>query len=496
MNRPSSTKSATAVLFYLLCLMRAVAETYHIDGNTGDDSHDGTSPAKAWRSLDRVNRQLFKPGDRILFRSGTSYQGQLRPQGSGTEGNPVRIDRFGDGPLPRIDGEGQVRDAVLLRNIAFWEVQNLEVTNRGPEREPWRTGVRIVAEDFGKMSHIRLRRLYVRDVNGDLRKSHEGCGIYFETVGKQVPSHFDDLLIEECRVVRTDRNGICQRNGSGPRSLRVVIRRNLLEDIGGDGIKPWGCEAPVVEHNIVRGGRMRCADAAAGIWPFDCDDALIQFNEVSGMKGDIDGQGFDSDYRSRRSLFQYNYSHENEGGFMLICSPGTSHNDGTVIRYNISQNDGIATARVFQIGGNPTNTRIHNNTIYVGPHQKLPMVSCNEWDGGVPDGIEFSNNLFIVDGRVDYRLAPARNVVFSHNVFAGNHDNAPQAPSAIIKRPALRAPGTGKNGFASLKGYIPQDPRSFPRGKVIPDNGGRDFFGNALPADRPPAIGAAEPQAR
>ena len=479
---------------WCFCLLHAVAATYHVDAGSGNDSHDGSTPASAWRSLERVNAQVFQPGDRVLFRSGTRYEGQLRPQGSGAEGNPIRIDRFGEGPLPRIDGAGKVRDAVLLRNIEHWEVQHLEITNLGPAREPWRTGVRVVAEDFGTMRHIRLRRLHVRDVNGDLRKSHEGCGIFFETAGKQVPSHFDGLTIEECRVVRTDRNGICQRNGSGPRSLRVVIRRNLLEDIGGDGIKPWGCDAPLVEHNIVRGGRMRCDDYAAGIWPFDCDDALIQFNEVSGMKGDKDGQGFDSDYRSRRSVFQYNYSHDNEGGFMLVCSPGTSHNDGTVIRYNISQNDGIPTARVFQFGGNPTNTRIHNNTIYLGPGRELPMISCNEWDGGVPDGIEFTNNLFIVDGRVDYRLSPARNVVFSHNVFAGRHENAPHDPFAVTSRPALRAPGTGKHGSASLHGYIPSDARTFPRGKMIPGHGGRDFFGTPVPAGRPPAIGAVEPQ--
>jgi hypothetical protein len=353
--------------------------------------------------------------------------------------------------------------------------------------------VRVVAENFGCMRHIVLRRLFVHDVNGDLRKSHEGCGIFFETRGTQVPSHFDSLLIEQCRVVRTDRNGICQSNGSGPHSKRVVIRRNVLEDIGGDGIKPWGCDAPLVEHNILRGGRMRCDDYAAGIWPFDCNDAVIQHNEVSGMKGIKDGQGFDSDYLSRRSVFQYNYSHDNEGGFMLICSPGNAFNDGTVIRYNISQNDGIDSARVFQFGGKATNTRIYNNSIYIGPKQKLPMVFCNEWDGGVPDGVEFSNNLFYVEGQVDYQMGPAKNVVFSHNVFFGRHERLPHDAFAITKRPDLRAAGTGKQGIGSLNGYLPRNSGTFPRGREIPDHGGRDFFGKPVPVGRPPAIGAAEP---
>ena len=135
------------------------------------------------------------------------------------------------------------------------------------------------------------------------------------------------------------------------RSVNVVIRGNLLEDIGGDGIKLWGSNGGLVERNTLRGGRTRCQDYAAGIWPFDCDDAVIQFNEVSGIKGIKDGQGFDSDYLCRRSVFQYNYSHDNDGGFMLICTPGNSYNEDTVIRYNISQNDGLNSARVFHFGG-------------------------------------------------------------------------------------------------------------------------------------------------
>ena len=281
-------------------------------------------------------------------------------------------------------------DTLLLRNVEFWDVRDLEITNLGDRREPWRTGVRVVAEDFGTMRHIQLRNLFVHDVNGDLRKSHEGCGIYFETRGQRTPSRFDDLLVEDCHIQRTDRNGICQRNGSGPHSTRVVIRGNLLEDIGGDGIKPWGCDAPLVEYNTVRGGRMRCEDAAAGIWPFDCNNALIQFNEVSGMKGTVDGQGFDSDFQCRGSVFQYNYSHDNEGGFMLVCSPGKSFNDGTIIRYNISRNDGINSARVFHFGGASTNTLVYNNTIYIGPGRDLPLLLFSEWDGAGADGVKFS----------------------------------------------------------------------------------------------------------
>jgi hypothetical protein len=470
------------------------AANYYVDSETGDDVNSGTAISQPWKTLDRVNAQVFQPGDQLMFKAGSRFTGQLRPQGSGKIENdtpvPITIGKYGEGSKPRIDGEGQFLDTLLLRNVEFWEVSDLEITNLGTNRAPWRTGVRVVTDGFGKMRHIYLRNLYVHDVNGDLRKEQEGCGIYFESRGRN-QSHFDDLRIENCHVVRTDRNGICQRNGSRARSLRVVIRGNLLEDIGGDGIKIWGSNGALVEHNIVRGGRMRCDDYAAGIWPFDSDDTLIQFNEVSGMRGTKDGQGFDADYRCRRSVFQYNYSHDNEGGFFLICAPGNSYNEDTIIRYNISQNDGVNSARIFHISG-AKNTKIYNNTIYVGTNQNLPLVLFDEWDGGFARDTFFYNNIFYVDGQVSYRLGRSENTVFANNVFWGNHRRPPPDPFAIANQPALVKAGSGGAGLDSLTGYQLRSAGNCLPGRMIPNNGGRDFFGNPVPADQPPCVGAAQ----
>ena len=83
----------------------------------------------------------------------------------------------------------------------------------------------------------------------------------------------------------------------------------------------------------------------AGIWPWSTDNSLFQLNEAAFTRTTQDGQGFDSDYNSSNTKFQYNYSHDNEGGFLLICSPVKRNqednigNSGTVVRYNISRND-------------------------------------------------------------------------------------------------------------------------------------------------------------
>jgi hypothetical protein len=465
----------------------ALAATYYVDSSAGDDAADGRSKDRAWRTVAAVNGRTFAAGDWILFKAGTAYAGRLEPKGAGRPGAPVVIDMYGDGPLPRIDGGGTGREAVLLRNADHWDVRNLELTNTGPQREPYRAGVRIVSDGGTAVRGVRLANLVVHDVNGDLRKQREGCGIFFESRGRG--SHFAGLVVERCHVYKTDRNGICQRGGFGARSTGVVIRENLLEDIGGDGIKVWGCDDALIERNVLRGGRMRCEDAAAGIWPFDSDRTIIQYNEVSGMRGTHDGQAFDADYRCRGTTLQYNYSHDNEGGFLLVCAPARSYCEDTVVRYNVSQNDGVNAARLIQIGGAPRNTHIYNNTIYVGPKQDLPLVSFNEWDGGWAEGTRFTNNLFYVDGRVTYRMGKSRGNVFEHNVFYGRHEGPPEDAAAATEKPSLTAPGTGAAGFGSLSGYRWRE-RTAVRGATIEKSGGWDLFGIILPTEGPRSVGA------
>ena len=470
---------------------------YYVDSRSGDDEAGGTSMETPWKSLKRVNMVRFAPGDRILFKAGSRYSGQLRPHGSGKKGEPIVVDRYDGDRLPRIDGEGKYKETVLLSNVEHWHLNNLEVTNTGEERAPGRTGVRVTGYDCGVMHDIRLTGLFIHDVNGSLVKSKGGgAGIGWWNGGDKVPSYFDGLSIENCRLVRCDRNGISGGGywdrGNWHPSRRVVIRGNLLEDIGGDGIVPIGCDGALIEHNVLRGGRTRCRDYAAGIWPWACDNTLVQFNEVSGMKGTKDGQGFDSDYNSRNSIFQYNYSHDNDGGFMLVCDANETGysvgNIGTIIRYNISQNDG---ARTFQFGGPTKSTLVHNNVFYVKEGMEVLGIYHNNWNGW-SDDVKFYNNIFYADGKMKHQYGKSTNNFYSHNVFYGNHENLP--PDANIYRddPMLASPGSGKDGLDSLKGYrLKPDSPCRGAGVRLPQLPFRDFWGNKIPEGNAPLnIGA------
>ncbi|MCW5977705.1 MAG: right-handed parallel beta-helix repeat-containing protein [Bryobacteraceae bacterium] len=501
------------LLAAFVLLASAAGKTYYVDGAAGNDANDGLSEAKAWKSLEKVNRAAFEPGDRILFKAGTSFTGQLRAKGSGREGSPIVVDMFGTGEKPLIAAEGKFREALLVENQDFWEISNLQLTNTGAKREPFRYGVRVRAWDYGTMRHIHLKNLFVRDVNGSLVKKDkgEGHGITWENGGDKVQSRFDGLLIEGCHLVRTDRNGICGFVTYEPEkaralpSLNLVIRKNLLEDIGGDAIKVWGAKGALVEHNVVRGSRTRCDDYAAGIWPWASDDTLIQFNEVSGVKGMKDGQAFDSDAHTTNTIFQYNYTHDNEGGFMLVCC---YENSGTVIRYNISRND---RERLFHMAGSNDNVDIYNNVFYVGKGIDIHLFLWTGGRNGWTRDARIFNNIFYIEGvgrnssgekrkPIDdgtFISRPgfggATNITFERNVMYGNFQDVPADWKKMVVDPKLMSPGSGGDGFASLDGYkLSKDSPAIGAGRPAKNNGGRDFWGNKVPDGKNPSIGAHE----
>jgi hypothetical protein len=492
--------------------------SYYIDSENGDDNNIGTSPSEAWKSLDRINTTIFKAGDKILIKAGTHYMGRLNPKGSGTALDPIIIDMYGDGDKPCIDAEGKYNEALLLENREYWEVNNLELTNNGTTREEFRYGAHIKVWNYGTVHHIHLKNLFVHDVNGSLikRDPGEGHGIYWENGGDKIMSRFDGLLIEDCHLLRTDRNGICGYSRHSDRrdwfpSLNVVIRNNLLEDIGGDCIKPWGCEGALVEYNVVRGGRQRCDDYAAGIWPWSCDNTIIQFNEVSNIKGTKDGQGFDSDDNCINTIFQYNYSHDNDGGFMLLCSDGSSNREanvgcvGTIIRYNISKNDGH---RTFHIAGPVKNAKIYNNVIYIGNNLDVHIFLYGDYNGWA-ERTSVYNNIFYVDGTGRYSYTVSRNPdgtynaesgfggstfnLFNYNVFYGNHIEQPGDEHAINDDPMLIMAGSGGDGMNTVEGYkLLVNSPCMDSGMNIADNGGRDFWGNEVPYNNITDRGANE----
>ena len=302
-----------------------------MDSLAGDDRNGGTTAVSAWKSLSRVNTATFSGGDRILFKSGGTWTGQLSPKGSGIEQHPIVIDKYGGEAKPIINAAGTAEDAVLIKNQEYWEINNLEVTNTGQLRElgaGFASWLKITARYITST----VQGLDVHDVNGSNEVKENG-GITYHCVGDKKPSRFVDLRIENNHIHHVDRSGIFGWSTHWMRSkwypsLGVVIRNNLLDDIGGDGIVNVATDGAVVEFNVVAHASQRSQDYNVGIWPWSADNTIVQFNEVYSTRGQHDAEGFDSDWNSRNTIIQYNYSHDNEGGFLADLQRGIPKSAG------------------------------------------------------------------------------------------------------------------------------------------------------------------------
>lgn len=478
---------------------------YYVDSAAGSDSNDGKSEDGAWATLDKVNSMQFAPGTKILFKAGTTYKGALVLQGSGTEEAPIIVDMYGEGPKPHTEGEGKVRHTVHLKNVNHVTVRNLEVSNNAAQRQLL-SGVFVEASGCGVMEDVHLDSLDVHDVYGTLdEKTLPNGGIYYEVTDESDDTRFNNISVQNCTVKRVSRTGISVgmtesyelwdgHGGIIPDEVKekyghtnVVIRNNYVEEAGGDAIVPMFSISPLIEYNISNKASVNTKDQwtmyNAAIWPWRCEDAVFQFNEAYDTYENGDGQAYDCDW-SRHTTYQYNYSHNNKGGFILVCQNEALD---SVIRYNVSQNDEDS----LFLMSNPDNADVYNNTFYIGPNLKK-VVDLNgkaTLKNNIfycPEGIELPNNNW------------GSGFTYDTNLFYG-FDTTPNDPNKILADPMFADPGKGGTGtepgkpaLDSLGGYaLQEDSPAINAGIRIPDNGGRDFAGNPV-GETKPDLGAFE----
>jgi hypothetical protein len=468
---------------------QAANTTYYVDCSATSNG-SGTSQSSPWNNLATVNGRTFGAGDRILFKADSTCIGQLWAKGSGASGSPIIISSYGNGNRPIIAGSGIVSDTVLLSNQQYWEIRNLEVTNKATSAGI-RRGIRVTASDAGTLNYIRIIDNLVHDITGD-RASKATGGIVLEAAGSSTPTKWNDVKIENNTVYNASRVGIYSTsswsgftNGAVPNAwTNLVFRNNTLYNIEGDAMIIRAADAPLIEYNVAYNTSTNCSGYCVAIWGFNIEDAVYQYNEAYLTKTTNDGQAFDIDYNQTRITYQYNYSHDNDGGFILLASKGGTNG---VIRYNISEND---KRRIFQFTvGNTNGLEIYNNTVYIGSGLTTALWARA---GATPSNITSTNNIFYNLGSGGWDLGSGTGIVFNYNIFYGNHPaTEPSDANKITADPKFVNPNTGGNGRNTLNGYkLQTGSPALGSGLLIPNNGGKDYWGNSVSATAAPNRGA------
>lgn len=496
--------------------------TYFFDYSQGNDRNEGLSPESPWQSLARASSVVYLPGSKIFFKSGETWHGTLRLHGSGSEGNPVTVDKYGSGDLPKLLGPGTyLSNALEMVNTEWWEITNLEISNNGAAGNSagmYKRGIYVLAKDIGEVSHLYFTNLKIHDIDGVYNpegvsgeSGKDFGGIFLEITGDIIPTWFNDMLIENCEIYNVGRTGISNQSTWWQRSLtskygdtimisetgpvldnwvpgeRIIIRGNRFEQIDGNGLIIRVTRKALVEKNhFIYCGSTLSGNAA---FCFNTDSTIFQYNEASHTiynPGDTDARGLDSDFRTKHTIIQYNYLHHNEyGGVVVTGGPGNAasvprFNDGTIIRYNILVDNGH---HIIRTSGKATNIFIYNNVFFSGENlDNIILAWHGSWSGAWAKGSYYYNNVFYHLGKnPEFKFESSIDNVFSHNSFYGEHAyNEPPDQYKITADPAMINPGPADD-IHSLEGFMltPGSPL-IRKGVVIPGAPEMDFYGNPL----------------
>jgi hypothetical protein len=371
------------LLFCSIILLTGCTENgteYYLDP-IGDDSAPGTSPGRAWKSIEKINATDLNPGDRVLFKAGKTFTGSLKfdLDDSGTPDNPVTIGSYGEGRAVISSGSDY---GLYAENTSGFVVQDLVFMGAGAEVDGKFSGIYFYTDlDSIKPEFIRIDNVEVSGYRW------EGIAIFGEREGS---SGFRDIRITHAEVHDNGDKGIAA-GGPMPEGdwahkdlyvghCRVYNNRGIPGKKGhsGNGIVLSSVDGGMIEYCSAYNNGEFSDDPETGgpigIWFWDTRNGVIQFCESYDNKtgNNADGGGFDLDGGCVNCIMQYNYSHGNHGaGYGIYQYNGAREFRGNVIRYNISENDGINNKYggidlwSTNSSGGMQDTKIYNNTIFV-----------------------------------------------------------------------------------------------------------------------------------
>ena len=497
----------------LLCfLSTAFSRDYYVS-TSGNDASAGTRE-EPWQTVGRASHADLEPGDRLLFREGETFAGELRitSEDSGEAGRLVIVSSYGEGRA-RIDG-GKT-SALIIKGTRYVKVQGLDFVGSGRKSGNTTSGVCILNSSNTDVDDVNVSGFQKSGVRMSGVETARVTRVHaFQNGFAGISSDEDrssDIYVGHCLTENNPGDPTNLTNHSGNGIVIGKVRKALIEY----------CEARYNGWDMPRKG-----NGPVGIWTWESDGVVIQFcvshhNRSTG----VDGGGFDFDGGTVNAILQYNYSHDNHGSGYLICQyQGASRFRDNVVRYNISQDDGLtnhnAGIYVWVGGEGMESTDVYNNTIFnskgaavafgVEPKyaKQLPKMTFRnnifvsgeaQIEGGASNG-RFEGNIYWAMGDGGFLVDGFRS--FNEWVEATGQETIDGKVVGKYADPLLRKDGTGlltdPNRLSELTEYtlLPGSPAidaGLPlKDAFRQDPGVRDFFGTPLPQGAGYDVGAAE----
>jgi len=404
----------------------AAPVTYYIRPG-GNDSHAGTSPRTAWRTLARASTAVLKPGTRLLLRGGAQYQGSLLidTADAGDVSKPVLVSSYGKGRAEIVSSTNGIA-VVDTRGV---DIQNLKIVGNHAKNAA-NAGIQMYSTRArGLLGHVYISKVDIRGFGYGIAigATHDGAGFRnVHVTHASVHGNLDGGLVSYGPDYNPAAPGYAHEGIfiSHVRAFRNFGDPKNTTHNTGSGIELGSVSgATVVDsqafHNGGKNGSM--SEGPIGLWSYDSTRVLMA-HDVShnNMSASVhDGGGFGLDREVTHSVLEYDLSYGNHGaGFLLYSTPSAAgHQSANVVRFNISYGDVTGHNHVIgalEAEGKVSNSVMYQNTAVVTGSNTQPAFKAT----GDLHHVKVLNNILVAaKGAVVLATTPMKT---SQVLFAGN----------------------------------------------------------------------------
>jgi hypothetical protein len=354
--------------------------TFYVSGD-GDDSADGSTPQKAWKTLARADQHTFLPGEHLLLRGGDTFAGtiSLKAGEAGQAAKPVAISSYGTGTATIKAGQ---TPGIAIHDTAGVAVSNLTLIGDGPLKSP-EAGIDVYNDLPGD---VLLDGVSVTGV--DVSGFRDGMSV----VGGNGSSGFSHLEVTDSKLHGNRDNGLISDGLSGsalpPGRHQFhdfhVSGVRAFDNAGnpanhktstGSGIDLGGVDGGLIENSVAynNGGACDSSNGPVGIWIHDASAVQIRHNVSYSNRtaGYTDGGGFDIDQSTVNTVMEQNLTYDNWGpGYMVYAGAADVVSTGNTVRYNVSIDDAggpkdadSITYGAMMLAGYEKDLTVHHNTV-------------------------------------------------------------------------------------------------------------------------------------
>jgi hypothetical protein len=414
------TLLAAAVIFFVFGVSDAFPSSYYVDFANGSDLNAGTSTLVPWAHCPgdpeadgNASDVILSPGDKVFFKGGVQYNGQVNVNWSGSSGNTITYDGNSAGNW----GTGKaIIDAQATRSYCFdfpsarnyITINNFELRNTPADGAPDRRRRHYAPGMIyapNASTYVEVANCVIHDTGNPAPSVTSGMGIW--TSGSYWNIH--DNLMYDCYDT-----AICLINGA---SYNQVYNNEF--------------------HDKIRWGVVVKSDSGATVQTdnsiHDNDFHDIYYYDGRGPHTDwiflsLTTNGQINNTRIYNNLFTNSKTFTDYGGTAVVYLENSGENgSGGTINNTLVYNNVIVNpheyfaADVHATRGDILNTYFYNNSFYTS--RECALLYADTF--GTPnkiDGLTLINNVWAKSSDIIMRLGGnLRNITIDYNNYCSSY---------------------------------------------------------------------------